>query len=710
MRSPNYPLIALSLGLTGSQVLAFIGETPSHALKDPVNVPPIRVEEFYPHLRKRDEDWSRFHLQDEVKLLWAHGNQNERVIFDMDIQKPDQKHPLLALEELDTFTESIECHEPKITLKFRSEEAIHRAEQAWSWINRAHTDYFYMIANHDGCGPDAMRHPYKVVSVKHNNNTLTTEFTTQNADWEEVTPNHKMSIGTSNYARPASRYDASAQVALARRAAIENSNELQLYTRDAYSSGWDNLIDSFKNFPLNFWKGFSKTKEIPKELVDAGVTFVDGLVKIPGEVGHAASYNINLASGFVISVAEDVFEDIKSDVVGGGKFAVKVVEKLAEIEETLAKFLMSQPLTFDFASTPENKTMKLYPPITIGPVEFSSECQDCSTKGSLTLRATWVMNGGSLLDPVFHVETKRITGSLPIKHKVSIDIKSTDEEDLVVLVPVPGITPFTIGAVSIGPMVLVGGGIEGKLKVAGAFTTKVDYKIPNGKMDLHPNAPGKSQFTGYEKGLDFNSSLDIEELNIQAEASYFVMARLGVGLEWGKGTTVGAWADFKAGMKGTLKIGALDKEDCPAEFFGITGVAGDTANKVNGTPKKEGKTTGGKVGLSPFYEISVAAGVSVGNAKVSFKVAEDEMEVAGLCFTLPWDSTNLIKQAIMPPPLALLQSLRAKGKIVKNKAEKYTEPKRTKGQMKPGMLTFKGKAPQIFKPGGGSRVAQAVIA
>ncbi|RVD84809.1 uncharacterized protein DFL_003148 [Arthrobotrys flagrans] len=766
MRPPSFPSIALCLGLTGSQVFAFFGEVPSHALKDPINVPPIRIEELYPHLRKRGEDWSRFNLQDEVKLLWAHNNHDERVVFDMEIQKPDQKHPLLALEELDTFTESIICQEPTITLKFRSEEAIDRAEEAWGWINRADTDYFYLIANHDGCGPDAMRHPYKVVEVKHDNKTLTTVFTTQNVDWEEVTPNHKMSIGTSKYARRASVYNASPYAGIVRRAATETPPDCGYFSRmfgtgcglvkrnflENLKSGWDNLVNSFSNFPSDVAKGAKGAERIPSALVDAGVTlvngvekipsevakgvksmegipsalfdagvtfangmkripseladagetFVDGVSRIPDEVGQAASHNFQLASGFVFTIAGELVQDIISNAAGGAKSVAKIVEKIADFEEALVLLLMGKPLTFDFASKPEDANMLLYPPVTTGPVEFSSQCQGCNTKGSLTIRAEWFMNGGSLLNPIFWVETKEVTGSLPIKHKVSVDIKSTEEDDTVALVPLPGLSPFTIGAVSIGPVVLVGGGFEGKLKVAGAFTTGINYTIPDGKLEFRPSTPGESRLTGFEQGLEFKPSLDLDELNMLGELSVFGMTRLGVALEWGKGTTLGAWADFKGGLKGTLKIGALDKGECPAQFVpSVTGLVGE---KVDKTEKVEGKTTGAKAALSTFYEISVAAGLSVGKAKVSFKMVDGGTELAGVCFAAPFDILNAAKMAaLVPLELTRLQT----GKVEKKEGTKYDKQTFTKGEIEPGMILVKGVAPQLFKVDGGSQTVMA---
>ncbi|KAF3159045.1 hypothetical protein TWF788_004031 [Orbilia oligospora] len=722
MRPPSFPSVALCLGLGGAQVLAFFGEVPSHALKDPINVPPIRTEELYPHLRKRDEDWSRFNLQDEVKLLWAHNNQDGKVVFDMDIQKPDQKHRLLALEELDTFTESIVCKEPTITLKFRSEAAIGRAEKEWGWINGADTDYFYLIANHDGCGPDAMRHPYKVVQVDNDAKNLTTTFTTQNVDWEEVTPNHKMSIGTSPHIRRTSASDTSAPARIMRR---EEGYCFYLWRMlgvfcggvqkpgpgfferlgSSLRAAKDNTLDSFEKFPSDLVKGAKGVERIPGALFDAGVTFtngmkqipaelavaedtfIDGVTKIPGEVGQAFAHNFQLASGVIVGVAEDIMKDI-SDAANGAKAVVTIVEKVVNFQEAIILLLMGEPMTFDFATTEEDAKKTLYPPITTGPVEFSSECNGCQTKGRLVIRAEWFMNGGSLLNPIFWVETKGVTGSLPIKHKVAVDLEATEEDDMVALFPVPGITPFTIGAVSVGPVVMVGGGLEGKLKVAGAFTTGLNYTIPDGTMELRPTTPSESRLTGFEGGASFKPSFDLDELNMQAEASVFGMARLGAGLAWGKGSTLGAWADFKGGFKGTLKIGSLDNSECPAKFgLSATGLIGDRIDK---TEKPEGKTAGVKAAIGTFYEVSVAAGLSVSEAKVSFKMVDGGTEIAGFCIAAP------ILDLANEQRMATLQPTKAPAKDIKKQVGPNFVKQTPTGQIESGMILIKGMALEMF--------------
>ncbi|KAK6518823.1 hypothetical protein TWF506_005958 [Arthrobotrys conoides] len=722
MRPPSFPSIALCLGLGGSQVFAFFGEVPSHALKDPINVPPIRTEELYPHLRKRDEDWSRFNLQDEVKLLWAHNNEDGKVVFDMDIKKPDEKHRLLALEELDTFTESIDCKEPKITLKFRSEAAIGRAEKEWGWINGADADYFYLIANHDGCGPDAMRHPYKVVQVDNDPKNLTTTFTTQNVDWEEVTPNHKMSIGTSPHVRRAPLYDTTARTVILRRqencayfwrmfgigcGSVKKSGPGLLESlKNDFVNGISNAGDAFGKFPSDVAKGAKGLERVPGAFFDAGVTFangmkqipaelaiaedtfVDGVTKIPGEVGQAFAHNFQLASGVIVGVAEDIMKDI-SDAASGAREGVvnvaKVVEKIANFQEAVILMLMGVPMTFDFASTPESANQALYPPITIGPVEFSSQCNGCETKGRLVIRAEWFMNGGSLLDPIFWIETKGITGSLPIKHKISVDLKATEEDDMVALFPVPGITPFTIGAVSIGPVVMVGGGLEGKLKVAGAFTTGLNYTIPDGSMELRPNNPSKSRLTGFEKDADFKRWFDVDELNGQAEASVFGMARLGAGLAWGKGSTLGAWADFKAGFKGTIKAGALDEGECPTKFgLGSSGLLGEKADQADNL---KGKTAGVKAAIGTFYEVSVAAGLSVKEAKISFKMVDGGTEIAGFCVAAP-----ILDPASEEKLAALQPTAPPSKKVEKKEGPNFVTQPKAPAQSDPDMLLVKGMA------------------
>ncbi|KAK6544478.1 hypothetical protein TWF694_001172 [Orbilia ellipsospora] len=164
-------------------------------LKNMTPMRPVRMEDIYPHLRKRVDDMTKLEMQEKVRLVWALSDGNETAIADMRLKKPDPNHPLLLLESFDDLTDSIECCDraESIVLKFKHNNAMDAAVKAWDWVNEQEPDYFFLIANHDGCGPDLERVPYKVVSVKYDN--LTAILTTKTTTWEEAAQTFDMWIG-----------------------------------------------------------------------------------------------------------------------------------------------------------------------------------------------------------------------------------------------------------------------------------------------------------------------------------------------------------------------------------------------------------------------------------------------------------------------------------------------------------------------------------
>lgn len=119
-------------------------------------------------------------------------------VADMKLKKPEADYPLLALESFDDLTSSIKCEDPnqKISVAFKSSQAMERAIENWDYVNQNKSDFFYLIANHVGCGPDAERHPYKVVGIDFNEAALTTTFSTQATSWNETAATYDMRLGT----------------------------------------------------------------------------------------------------------------------------------------------------------------------------------------------------------------------------------------------------------------------------------------------------------------------------------------------------------------------------------------------------------------------------------------------------------------------------------------------------------------------------------
>lgn len=74
--------------------------------------------------------------------------------------------PIVLLERFDDLTSSVDCKgdDGAMSLTFKSEKAYDYAMTVWSKINENDAKNLLVIANHDGCGPDDHRQPYKCVS------------------------------------------------------------------------------------------------------------------------------------------------------------------------------------------------------------------------------------------------------------------------------------------------------------------------------------------------------------------------------------------------------------------------------------------------------------------------------------------------------------------------------------------------------------------
>ncbi|KAK6507644.1 hypothetical protein TWF481_006070 [Arthrobotrys musiformis] len=385
--APNYLLsIALCLGLFGLQINANINvnENAPRSLENPVKVPPVRVEDFFPHLQKRDNDWSRLDLQKEVRLMWAINTTTEKVVFDMMLQQPDPDHPLLALEDLDSLAESIACREPDITLKFGSKEAMDRAIKAWDWINEAEADYFYLIANHNGCGPDAERYPYKVIGVQYDHSALTAKLTTQTTTWEEAVKNHEMWVGSSPHHQ--------GPLALAPQQSFNNSDAPASNLTQKASLSQDSESDLSKR-----WN-------------------IEG----------------------VIDSAVGIFVRTRDVFVSAGKFVVAVVKLLngGDIEfDVSGKY--NAPI-FHSAESVGGKDV---------PVRFYIDCEDCHTTGKLLWSARWKLVNHSFKELVVKGRPTGVAGKVSIKAKVEADIEGFSKKNLVPIPGISPLTigPVTIG-------------------------------------------------------------------------------------------------------------------------------------------------------------------------------------------------------------------------------------------------------------------------
>ncbi|KAJ6259634.1 hypothetical protein Dda_5272 [Drechslerella dactyloides] len=218
MVSTKYLTWALACGIFNLQAHASsidAWEQPPSVDARSLNLVPVREEELFPNLRKRADDLSRVHPQNEVRMFFGKAiSENKVNLANLTVTQPDTAHPILLLERFDDLTESITCtnNDTKLALKFRSKDAMDTAIKAWDWVNQNEPDFFFLISHHhhNGCGAQEERTPYKITAVQYEQASLTATLTKQPVAWDETLQNFQLTIGTT--AHPAALRKRDAQI------------------------------------------------------------------------------------------------------------------------------------------------------------------------------------------------------------------------------------------------------------------------------------------------------------------------------------------------------------------------------------------------------------------------------------------------------------------------------------------------------------------
>lgn len=82
----------------------------------------------------------------------------------MTLHAPDGLE-IVLMEKFEGLTKKVDCNgdDGSLSLTFKSKDAFDQAVKKWNFINQGTDRNFILIANHDGCGPDAERQAYQLV-------------------------------------------------------------------------------------------------------------------------------------------------------------------------------------------------------------------------------------------------------------------------------------------------------------------------------------------------------------------------------------------------------------------------------------------------------------------------------------------------------------------------------------------------------------------
>ena len=97
-----------------------------------------------------------------VQLIDRYPDEGQLLFANMTLYASDGL-PIVLMERFEGLTSAVDCKgdDGSMSLTFKSQQAYRYALQIWGYINEDDDKNFLLIANHDGCGPQDERQPYK---------------------------------------------------------------------------------------------------------------------------------------------------------------------------------------------------------------------------------------------------------------------------------------------------------------------------------------------------------------------------------------------------------------------------------------------------------------------------------------------------------------------------------------------------------------------
>lgn len=490
---------------------------------------PIRARDFdaMQGIYKRELPTEKaLELHEDAEMIFGK-MQDSRQVFAKFKMTPKDNSKIISMEDFEGHTSQIDCQgaDGEMSITFTSQTALAMAQKGWAVINEAADKHFFLIANHDGCGPANERQLYRIDEVKVASDSLKAVLASKPVEWKDVIGDFSVDVGEAQeHLEDDDSMDAEDLPPLPTPASSAMPSGITAAPVARRTAAPEPFFDKIKN---KIKDGADKVKDVGKKVTSA----VD---KGKDVVTSAVDKGKDVATKVAVDKGKQV-----TSVAGQGASKVKqVATDAAKLIKDLAK---KNDWEIKIDKTAKDKDL-----INTGPLKLT--CKGCMFKGVFKFHTRIEHKGGKF--EKFEVEAS----AKDMKAKMALDTKI----DLTGLGPIPlktfktniipstGIPVLTIPKLfAIGPTVRLEAG--GSLKAMGyvdatfGFETTVPDKTG---VTLNYKELKKSKAYGWNK-VTTKPIFTVREAAAQFDLTAWITPIVAIEISAGDGALFRVAADIQ---------------------------------------------------------------------------------------------------------------------------------------------------------------------
>lgn len=107
---------------------------------------------------------------------------------------PDDYEYVISMERFNGMLKSVVCSD-QMMLQFKDGPSFEYAQGVWNWVNQDVNNTFIMVANYEGCGPEAERQPFLVSNIVYDPLDFKAYLTADQKTWTEIAHTYTLNLG-----------------------------------------------------------------------------------------------------------------------------------------------------------------------------------------------------------------------------------------------------------------------------------------------------------------------------------------------------------------------------------------------------------------------------------------------------------------------------------------------------------------------------------